>query len=141
MDTTARAAGPHASTAGTPAHQVYRILQLGFVAAPILAGLDKFTNLLVNWEQYLAPFIGDIIAPMSRYAISGSPSAHSRSAVSVRSSIGVEIDAYDRRARFDSTRHGPDPCVGTNGTGQMPAQNRAFTPTVTCRPITAPPKF
>jgi len=29
---------------GTPAYQAYRILQLGFVAVPVLAGLDKFTN-------------------------------------------------------------------------------------------------
>ena len=45
------------------AYQAYRILQAGFVAAPILAGLDKFFNILVDWEQYLAPFIGDMIPP------------------------------------------------------------------------------
>ena len=56
------APAPTASDA-LPAYQAYRILQLGFIAAPILAGLDKFTNLLVNWEQYLAPFIGNLIAP------------------------------------------------------------------------------
>jgi hypothetical protein len=28
---------------------------MGFVVAPILAGLDKFTNLLTDWTQYLAP--------------------------------------------------------------------------------------
>lgn len=45
--------------AGTqrPAMQAYQILHLGFTAAPILAGLDKFTNLLANWEQYLAPTV------------------------------------------------------------------------------------
>src|SRR5690606_30940074 len=32
-----------------------------FVVAPIVAGLDKFFNLLVDWEQYLAPFVADII--------------------------------------------------------------------------------
>jgi hypothetical protein len=37
----------------SPAYQAYRILHLGFVLAPILAGLDKFFHLLVNWDQYM----------------------------------------------------------------------------------------
>ena len=37
----------------SPAYQAFRILQIGFVAAPLLAGLDKFFHLLVNWDQYL----------------------------------------------------------------------------------------
>jgi len=41
------------STAASPAYQAFRILQVGFIAAPILAGLDKFFHLLVNWDQYL----------------------------------------------------------------------------------------
>jgi hypothetical protein len=40
-----------------PAYQAYQILHIGFVAAPVLAGLDKFTHLLCNWDQYLAPWI------------------------------------------------------------------------------------
>ena len=43
------------------AHQAFRILQLGFVVAPILAGTDKFLNLLVNWQQYLSPMIARMI--------------------------------------------------------------------------------
>jgi uncharacterized membrane protein YphA (DoxX/SURF4 family) len=43
--------------AGSPAHQAYRILQLGFVVAPIVAGTDKFFHYLVNWDQYLAPAV------------------------------------------------------------------------------------
>ena len=42
----------------SPGYQAYQILHLGFTVAPILAGLDKFFNLLVNWEQYLPPFAG-----------------------------------------------------------------------------------
>ena len=41
----------------SPSRQAYQILHLGFAVAPILAGLDKFFNLLVNWEQYLPPFV------------------------------------------------------------------------------------
>jgi len=40
-----------------PAYQAYQILRVGFTVAPIIAGLDKFFNLLVNWEQYLPPFV------------------------------------------------------------------------------------
>jgi hypothetical protein len=29
----------------------------GFIVLPIVAGLDKFVHLLVNWDQYLAPFV------------------------------------------------------------------------------------
>lgn len=44
-----------------PVYQAYRILHIGFTVAPILAGLDKFTNLLVNWTQYLAPFVANVV--------------------------------------------------------------------------------
>jgi hypothetical protein len=37
--------------------QAYQILHLGFTVAPIAFGLDKFFGLLVNWDQYLAPWI------------------------------------------------------------------------------------
>ena len=45
----------------TPAHQAYQILHLGFTIAPIVAGLDKFTHLLVNWDVYLAPVIAGVL--------------------------------------------------------------------------------
>jgi hypothetical protein len=38
-----------------PAAQAFRLLQVGFVVAPILFGVDKFLNLLTDWTQYLAP--------------------------------------------------------------------------------------
>jgi hypothetical protein len=40
-----------------PARQAYHILHWGFVAAPTIAGLDKFAHLLTNWDQYLAPSV------------------------------------------------------------------------------------
>jgi hypothetical protein len=40
-----------------PIYQGYLLLWVGFTVAPILFGLDKFANLLVDWEQYLAPWI------------------------------------------------------------------------------------
>lgn len=44
-------------TQRAPWYQAYRLLHLGFIAAPTIAGLDKFTHLLVNWDQYLAPAV------------------------------------------------------------------------------------
>ena len=44
-------------SASKPSYQAYQILRLGFTVAPIVAGLDKFFNLLVNWEQYLPAFV------------------------------------------------------------------------------------
>jgi hypothetical protein len=41
-------------------YQAYQILHLGFIVAPIVAGLDKFFHLLVNWDQYLPPFINHL---------------------------------------------------------------------------------
>jgi hypothetical protein len=49
------------SKTAEPAYQAYRILHVGFTAAPIIAGLDKFSNLLVNWEQYLPPFVTKLL--------------------------------------------------------------------------------
>jgi hypothetical protein len=44
-----------------PAYQAYLILRTGFIAAPILFGLDKFTNLLADWTTYLAPAIDRLV--------------------------------------------------------------------------------
>jgi hypothetical protein len=44
-----------------PAYQAYLTLRVGFVAAPILFGLDKFTNLLTDWTTYLAPAIDRLV--------------------------------------------------------------------------------
>jgi uncharacterized membrane protein YphA (DoxX/SURF4 family) len=44
-----------------PVYQGYLLLRIGFALAPVLFGLDKFFNVMVNWEQYLAPWINDIV--------------------------------------------------------------------------------
>ena len=43
------------------AYQAFRILQVGFVLAPLIAGIDKFFGLLVNWDQYLSPTIANLL--------------------------------------------------------------------------------
>src|SRR3979490_835096 len=44
-----------------PGYQAYLLLRLAFTVAPIAFGLDKFFNILVDWTQYLAPWINDIL--------------------------------------------------------------------------------
>jgi hypothetical protein len=44
-----------------PAYQAYLTLRTGFIVAPILFGLDKFTNLLADWTTYLAPAIDRLV--------------------------------------------------------------------------------
>jgi hypothetical protein len=58
----ASSSGPGSATAtSTPSYQAYQILRAGFVAAPVIAGIDKFIHLLVNWDMYLAPAIAKIV--------------------------------------------------------------------------------
>ena len=42
-----------------PAYQAFFVLRAAFVVAPILFGLDKFTNLMTEWDRYLAPVLSD----------------------------------------------------------------------------------
>ena len=42
------------------ASQAFWLLRIGFTAAPILFGIDKFFNWTVHWPDYLAPWINSI---------------------------------------------------------------------------------
>lgn len=44
-----------------PRFQAFTLLRVGFTVAPILFGLDKFLDWLVDWRIYLAPEIDDLI--------------------------------------------------------------------------------
>jgi uncharacterized membrane protein YphA (DoxX/SURF4 family) len=48
-------------------HQAFLLLRTVFTIAPILFGLDKFFNVMVDWTTYLAPLATDII-PVSPQA-------------------------------------------------------------------------
>jgi len=39
----------------------YHLLKFTFGIVPIVAGLDKFTNILTNWENYINPSLTAII--------------------------------------------------------------------------------
>jgi hypothetical protein len=49
------------SQLSNPAFQAFMLLRAGFTVAPILFGLDKFLDWLVDWPIYLAPEINDLI--------------------------------------------------------------------------------
>ncbi len=40
------------------------VLRIGFGVGPIIAGLDKFFNVIVNWEMYLSPLATKVV-PLS----------------------------------------------------------------------------
>jgi uncharacterized membrane protein YphA (DoxX/SURF4 family) len=44
------------------ANQAFQILRFGFTVAPILAGLDKFFHVLVDWDKYLSPMANNVFA-------------------------------------------------------------------------------
>jgi hypothetical protein len=55
------------SGAQAPAYQAYQLLHWGLVAAPVIAGADKFFGLLTNWDKYLAPPFAHL-SPLSVHA-------------------------------------------------------------------------
>jgi hypothetical protein len=61
MTTSTTVRSHNTSVRDNPAYQAYLTLRVGFVVAPILFGLDKFTNLLTDWTAYLAPAIDRLV--------------------------------------------------------------------------------
>jgi len=47
--------------AARPAHQAFTLLRVAFALLPILAGIDKFTHFLVDWNQYVAPALASAL--------------------------------------------------------------------------------
>ena len=62
---------PQARAGATPpgARQAFLLLRTVFTIAPIVFGLDKFLGLLTDWEQYLAPWINDLIPGTAHQAM------------------------------------------------------------------------
>jgi uncharacterized membrane protein YphA (DoxX/SURF4 family) len=53
-------------------YQAFTLLRIAFTVVPILFGLDKFANVMVDWDKYLAPWMNDILpgsASDAMYAI------------------------------------------------------------------------
>lgn len=45
----------------TEINKIHTVLKYVFVIVPIVAGLDKFFNILVQWDTYLAPVTLDML--------------------------------------------------------------------------------
>ena len=54
----------HGRLRDDPAYQAFVLMRVGFTVLPIVMGMDKFSNTLVNWENYLAPWIHHL-SPLS----------------------------------------------------------------------------
>ena len=67
-------AGPEARNVGAAAHQAFWLLRITFTVAPILFGIDKYTDWSVHWPNYLAHWYNEIIpgsAQTAMYMIGG----------------------------------------------------------------------
>ncbi len=49
------------TTKQTLVYQSFQLLKYTFGLVPIVAGADKFLNILTNWEQYLNPSMAGLI--------------------------------------------------------------------------------
>jgi hypothetical protein len=58
-----------ATRAEAGADRAYQLLRAAFTIAPIAFGLDKFFGLLTDWEQYLAPWINDLVPGTAHQAM------------------------------------------------------------------------
>jgi hypothetical protein len=58
-----------ASPVPVAAHQAFLLLRTVFTVAPIVFGLDKFADVLTDWERYLAPEFNDLIPGTAHQAM------------------------------------------------------------------------
>ena len=68
----AQTTSPRPSTTaglGDGTEQAYTLLRTVFTVAPILFGLDKFLGLLTDWDQYLAPWVNDLVPGTAHQAM------------------------------------------------------------------------
>jgi uncharacterized membrane protein YphA (DoxX/SURF4 family) len=52
-----------------PSRQAFLLLRTVFTVAPIVFGLDKFANVLVDWPRYLAPLLNDLVPGPGQQAL------------------------------------------------------------------------
>jgi hypothetical protein len=77
----------------TGADQAFVLLRTVFTVAPIAFGLDKFFGVLTNWEQYLAPWVNDLVPGTAHQAMLavGVVEILAGILVAVRPSIGAYV--------------------------------------------------
>jgi hypothetical protein len=78
-----------------PSHQAYQILHWGFVAAPAIAGIDKFVGILAKWDGYLAPSLARLspLSPHATMLVVGAIEMLAGLIVAIRPRIGAYVVA------------------------------------------------
>lgn len=61
MKSSTALAAPAPTVAAASQRQAFLLLRTVFTVAPIIFGVDKFTNLLTDWTMYLAPVATSVI--------------------------------------------------------------------------------
>jgi hypothetical protein len=60
---------PRTTGTGVGADRAFMLLRTVFTIAPIAFGLDKFAELLTDWDKYLAPWINDLVPGSAHQAM------------------------------------------------------------------------
>ena len=78
-----------------PAYQAYQLLYLGFIVAPLVAGLDKFAHVLTDWDKYLAPIVAGVLpfSPHTFMLFVGTVEIGAAALVALRPQIGAYVVA------------------------------------------------
>lgn len=82
-----------AGTTRQTGERAHRYLRAGFTVAPVLAGLDKFSDRMVAWEDYLAPVIARRlpVSPRTFMKVVGAVEITGGLLVAMRPSLGGRI--------------------------------------------------
>ena len=77
----------------SPSYQAYQILHVAFVIAPVVAGLDKFFHLLVDWDKYASPLLASIVPVHPFMMVVGAVEIVAGLLVALRPRIGAWVVA------------------------------------------------
>lgn len=85
----------HRAGVPTQARQAFHMLRIGYALLPIAAGTDKFFDLLVNWDAYLAPQVTRVLPTSAHSFMSavGVVEIAAGLAVALRPRIGAYVVA------------------------------------------------
>ena len=74
-----------------PSFRAFQILKFCFIAAPLIAGIDKFFNILVDWTKYLSPIVGNVVPPYAFMRLVGIVEIVAAGIVAVNPRVGAKI--------------------------------------------------
>jgi hypothetical protein len=85
----------HHEVTPSGARQAFVLLRTVFTIAPIAFGLDKFFDIMTNWQQYLAPWVNDLVPGTAHQAMLavGAVEILAGVLVAVRPAVGAYVVA------------------------------------------------